>query len=127
MGQSDRGGRALQRRGARGISLWSLLVAVVLVIGVVLPGVRAIPSLLEYFSVKRAASYARQQATNRREVAQYFDKQAQIDRITALRGEDLDVQESDAGTVQAVSFSYRTEVPVYGPLSLLITYSGSQH
>ena len=44
-----------------------------------------------------------------------------------FKGEDLLVREDDNGNIRSVDFSYRTEVPVYGPLSLLITYSGTQH
>ncbi|EON16185.1 hypothetical protein C265_29360 [Cupriavidus sp. GA3-3] len=110
-----------------GFSVWTLLVIVVFVIGVALPALRAIPSLVEYFSVKRAASYAKQRAANKREVADFFEKQAAIDRITAVKAEDLLIREDENGTIQSVDFSYRTEVPVYGPLSLLITYSGTQH
>ncbi|AGW91247.1 MULTISPECIES: DUF4845 domain-containing protein [Cupriavidus] len=116
-----------QRARAGGFSVWTLLVIVVFVIGVALPAVRSIPSLLEYFSVKRAATYAKQRAANKREVVEYFDKQAIIDRIAVVKGEDLLIREDDNGAIQSVDFSYRTEVPVYGPLSLLITYSGTQH
>ncbi|WER47643.1 DUF4845 domain-containing protein [Cupriavidus sp. WKF15] len=115
------------RRRAQGFSLWTLLVVIFFVIGIALPALRAIPSLTEYFSVKRAASYAKQKATNKREVVEYFDKQASIDRIAAVRGEDLQIREDENGTIQSVDFAYRTEVPVYGPLSLLISYSGTQH
>lgn len=128
MGQSGKGfATGGGRRRARGFSLGSLLVVILIVVGIVLPAVRAIPSMLEYFSVKRAASYAKQRAANKREVAEYFDKQAQIDQIKALRGEDLTIQESENGTIQSIAFSYRSEVPVYGPLSLMITYSGTQY
>ncbi|CAM3059393.1 DUF4845 domain-containing protein [Cupriavidus taiwanensis] len=116
-----------RRGGAGGFSVWTLLVIVVFVVGVALPTLRAIPSLVEYFSVKRAAGYAKQRAANKREVVEFFEKQAAIDRITAVKGEDLLIREDDNGTIQSVDFSYRTEVPVYGPLSLLITYSGTQH
>ncbi|MCY1230795.1 hypothetical protein D9M68_122650 [compost metagenome] len=130
MGQFEKvGGRNPVRRRAAmgGFSVWTLLVIVVFVIGVALPALRAIPSLVEYFSVKRAASYAKQRAANKREVVDYFEKQAVIDRITAVKAEDLLIREDENGTIQSVDFSYRTEVPVYGPLSLLITYSGTQH
>ncbi|WP_427310336.1 DUF4845 domain-containing protein [Cupriavidus sp. H39] len=118
---------ARRRAGAGGFSVWTLLVIVVFVVGVALPALRAIPSLVEYFSVKRAAGYAKQRAANKREVVEFFEKQAAIDRITAVKGEDLLIREDDNGTIRSVDFSYRTEVPVYGPLSLLITYSGTQH
>jgi len=104
-----------------------LLVVVLVAGGVLIPAVKTIPSLLEYFSVKRAVSYAKQQGGSKQEVASYFDKQAQIDRITVLRGDDLDIEENDSGGIRSVGFSYRSEVPIYGPLSFLITYSGTQY
>ncbi|MGE8365743.1 DUF4845 domain-containing protein [Cupriavidus basilensis] len=134
MGQSGRVVGAVRGRARlsgsgkpRGFSLGSLLIVILVVGGIVIPAVRAIPSLLEYFSVKRAISYAKQQASNKREVADYFNKQAQIDRITAVRSDDLDINEDDNGGIRSVGFSYRNEVPLYGPLSLLITYSGTQY
>ncbi|MDF3835310.1 DUF4845 domain-containing protein [Cupriavidus basilensis] len=134
MGQSGQKVRVVRaqarlagRNRPRGFSLGSLLVVILVVGGVVIPAVRAIPSLVEYFSIKRAVGYAKQQASNKREVADYFNKQAQIDRITAVRSDDLDIQEDDNGTIRSVGFSYRNEVPLYGPLSLLITYSGTQY
>ncbi|MBB2916416.1 DUF4845 domain-containing protein [Cupriavidus alkaliphilus] len=127
-GKVGAGNHPAWRRGVTGgFSVWTLLVIVVFVVGVALPALRAIPSLVEYFSVKRAAGYAKQRAANKREVVEFFEKQAAIDRITAVKGEDLLIREDDNGTIQSVDFSYRTEVPVYGPLSLLITYSGTQH
>ncbi|CAG9181445.1 DUF4845 domain-containing protein [Cupriavidus respiraculi] len=127
-GRKGRSGRTVGagRRRAGGFSLGTLLVAIVVVGGLVIPAVRALPSVLEYFSVKRAAGYAKQRATNKREVVDYFDRQAQIDRISAVRGDDLTVREDENGAIRAVDFSYRSEVPLYGPLTLLITYSGTQ-
>jgi hypothetical protein len=60
------------------------------------------------------------------DVAASFDKQAAIDRISSLKGEDLDIEEDETGRIRAVGFEYRTEVQIYGPLSFLITYSGTQ-
>ncbi|WP_423197740.1 MULTISPECIES: DUF4845 domain-containing protein [unclassified Cupriavidus] len=119
-----------RRRGviykSRGFSIWSLLVIIVVLLCAVLPAVKSIPSVLEYFSVRRAVSFARDHATNRQEVATYFDKQAQIEQISSIKGEDLNVTEDDTGRVRAIDFSYRTVIPVYGSVSLLITYSGTQ-
>jgi len=112
---------------SRGFSVWTLLIVIVVLICGILPAVKSIPSVLEYFSVRRAVTFAKDHAANRKEVAGYFDKQAQIDQISSVKGEDLDVQEDEAGRVRAIDFSYRTEIPVYGAVSLLITYSGTQH
>ncbi len=130
MGQKQLGYRGRVRVGvihkSRGFSLGSLLIAVIVVGAVAVPALKTIPSLIEYFSVKRAASYAKNTGTKRSEVAASFDKQASIDRITAIRGEDLDIEEDEAGRIRSVGFEYRAEVPIYGPLSFLITYSGTQ-
>jgi len=131
MGRTGQGGAVYRGRlgpaRTQGFSLGSLLVVVLVAGAVLIPAVKTIPSLLEYFSVKRAVSYAKQQASSKQEVASYFDKQAQIDRITVLRGDDLDIEENDSGGIRSVGFSYRSEVPIYGPLSFLITYSGTQY
>ena len=61
----------------------------------------------------------------REEVASAFDKQAAIDDITSIKGEDLEVLDG-GGSIQAVRFSYKREIPLYGPFGLVITYSGTQ-
>lgn len=130
MGQKSLGYRGKVRvsvkNKSRGFSMGSMLVVVALVLAVALPAVKSIPSMLEYFSVKRATNYARDRSNNRKEVAANFDKQAQIDNISSIRGEDLDVNEDEAGRIRSIGFEYRTEVKIYGPLSFLITYSGTQ-
>ena len=115
----------LAARRARGITMCGFLIAIVVLVTAVLPAIRAVPSLLEYQAIHHAIKIARERAATRADVAIAFDKQAAIDDIQAIKGEDLEVIESN-GSVQMVRFSYKREVPLYGPLALLITYSGSQ-
>lgn len=117
--------RAGLTRQARGITMFGILIGIVVIITAVLPAIRAIPSLMEYQAIHHAIQIAREKAATREDVAIAFDKQAAIDDIQAIKGSDLDVIES-GGSVQMVRFSYRQEVPLYGPLALLITYTGSQ-
>jgi len=112
-------------RKSRGFSLGSLLVVIIIVGAVALPAMKTIPSLLEYFSVKRAAKYAMDSSSNRADAIANFNKQAYIDRITSIKGDDLDITEDEGGRIRSIGFEYRTEVPIYGPLSFLITYSGT--
>ncbi|WP_237380144.1 DUF4845 domain-containing protein [Cupriavidus sp. SW-Y-13] len=125
-----RGSRGCARAGvtkkSRGFSMGSLLVILLLIIAVAIPALKSIPSVMEYFSVKRAVNYARDNSSNRKELAASFDKQASIDDIRSIHGEDLDITEDDTGRIRSVGFEYRTEVKIYGPLSFLITYSGTQ-
>ncbi|ALF87839.1 MULTISPECIES: DUF4845 domain-containing protein [Ralstonia solanacearum species complex] len=117
--------RAGLTRQARGITMFGILIGIVVIITAVLPAIRAIPSLMEYQAIHHAIQIAREKAATREDVAIAFDKQAAIDDIQAIKGSDLDVIES-GGSVQMVRFSYKREVPLYGPLALLITYTGSQ-
>lgn len=117
--------RAGLTRQARGITMFGILVGIVVIITAVLPAIRAIPSLMEYQAIHHAIKIAREKAATREDVAIAFDKQAAIDDIQAIKGSDLDVIES-GGSVQMVRFSYKREVPLYGPLALLINYTGSQ-
>lgn len=130
MGQKFLGTRGKVRsfmiHKSHGFSMGSMLVVVALVLAVALPALKSIPSMLEYMSVKRATTYAKDRSSNRKDVTANFDKQAQIDNISSIRGEDLDVNEDEAGRIRSIGFEYRTEVKIYGPLSFLITYSGTQ-
>jgi hypothetical protein len=126
-GLAGKRGRMAAARGAKGFSLWGLMLTIVIVGGIVIPAVRAIPSAIEFFSVKRAASYAREKASSKREVIEVFNKQALIDNFSVLSGDDLDIRQDDAGGIKSVGFSYDRKVPMFGPLTLLITYSGTQY
>lgn len=130
MGRSGLAGKRGRRAAARemkGFSLGGLLLVIVIVGGIVIPAVRAIPSVIEFFSVKRAATYAREKSSSKREVIEAFNKQAQIDDFTVVTGDDLDIRQDDAGGIKSVGFSYDRKVPMFGPLTLLITYSGTQY
>ena len=116
----------MRRRGRRaGFSLLGLLVTVVLAVGVFVPLVKVVPSLLEYQSVKRAAYQARTEGSSAMAARAAFERQALVDGVEVVRGRDLDIQTNANGSVESVRFSYRREIPLYGPLSLAIQYSGT--
>lgn len=108
-----------------GFSLLGLLVTVLLVATAFIPLIKAMPSLLEYQSVKRAAYQAKTHGRTASEAIAAFDRQALVDGVQSVRGRDLDIVTSASGGVDSVHFSYRREVLLYGPLSLAIQYSGT--
>ncbi|CAJ0818646.1 MULTISPECIES: DUF4845 domain-containing protein [Ralstonia] len=113
------------KRQSRGISMFGILIGIIVLITFVLPAIRSVPSLMEYQAITRAVKQARERASTREEVSNAFDKQAAIDDIKSIKGEDLDVLDA-GGSIQAVRFSYKREIPLYGPIGLVITYSGTQ-
>ena len=112
------------KRQSRGITTFGMLIGIIVLITAVLPAIRSVPSLMEYQAITRAVKQARERAATREEVMAAFDKQAAIDDIKSIKGEDLEVLDA-GGTIQAVRFSYKREIPMYGPIGLVITYSGT--
>ncbi|MGM3275933.1 DUF4845 domain-containing protein [Ralstonia sp. 24A2] len=117
--------QAALKRQSRGITMFGILIGIIVLITAVLPAIRSIPSLMEYQAITRAVKQAREKAATRADVVVAFDKQAAIDDITSLKGEDLEVLDA-GGSIQAVRFSYKREIPLYGPIGIVITYSGTQ-
>ena len=108
-----------------GFSLLGLLVTVFLAVGIFVPLVKVVPTLLEYQSVKRAAYQAKTEGNSVQAAIAAFDRQALVDGVQVVRGRDLDIQTNANGAVDAVRFSYRREILLYGPVTLAIQYSGT--
>ncbi|KHK58786.1 membrane protein [Ralstonia sp. A12] len=113
------------KRQSRGITMFGILIGIIVLITAVLPAIRSVPSLMEYQAITRAVKQARDRGTTREDISGLFDRQAAIDDITSLKGADLEVLDA-GGTISAVHFSYKREIQLYGPIGLVITYSGTQ-
>jgi hypothetical protein len=115
-----RPGRARQR----GVSLFGLLFWAVVIgfIGYVL--VRALPTVNEYLTIQRAVdTIAAAQPATVAEARQAFDKQKEIEyAITSITSRDLDITKVNDRVV--ISFAYEKELPMMGPVYLLIKYEG---
>jgi hypothetical protein len=109
------------RSRQRGISFIGLLfVGVVLaVVGVV--GAQIFPTFLEYESVAKAANKA-SGGSSVAEVRSIFDKAADVDNITSIKGSDLDVTKD--GDKIVVAFAYQREIHLVGPAFLTLKYAG---
>ena len=108
----------------RGITLFGLMFWAVLVafVGYVL--LRTVPTVGEFFTIQRAVEKIA--ATSPQTVAearQAFDRQKEVEySITSISGRDLTVTKENDRVVLA--FAYEKEVPLFGPVSLLIKYEG---
>ncbi|MBK1612392.1 DUF4845 domain-containing protein [Rubrivivax gelatinosus] len=113
------------RASQRGITLFGLLSwAVVLgFAGYVL--VRAVPTVNEYLTIKRAvAKVAAAQPTTVAEARTAFDRQKEVEySITSIDSKDLEITKENDKVV--VSFAYDKEIPLAGPVYLLLKYEGS--
>ena len=107
----------------RGITLVGLIfvLAILGMLGIV--GLRVVPTVLEYQSIKRAINTARTDAVTVRDVQVAFDKQANAGYIDAITGKDLVIVKN--GSTFDVSFAYDKKISLVGPASLLLEYVGS--
>ena len=108
----------------RGISLFTLIffLAVLGMVGAV--GLRAFPSVLEYQAALKAINRAKDESTVAA-VRAAFDRAAEIDSITSIKGKDLEVTKN--GDKVVVSFAYDKEFHLAGPAWLTLKYEGTSH
>jgi hypothetical protein len=114
----------LPARAPRGLTLIGLLFWAGLVACVGYLIVRTAPTIVEYRAIVRVIGLVA--AANPATVAEArasFDKQREVEYgITAVTGKDLTVTKENDKVV--LGFSYDKEVPLYGPVRLLIKFEG---
>jgi hypothetical protein len=105
----------------RGISMVTLIFILAVLGGLGAVGMKALPSFLEYQAVVKAVNAAKTEQTVVG-VRNAFDRRAQVDDITSIRGTDLEITKNGDETV--VGFAYQKEFHMVGPAWLLLKYEG---
>ena len=108
-------------RHQRGLTFFGLVLILALVAVVGIAVARAVPSIVEYQSILKAVERAKTGATVA-EIERAFDASAAIDDIHTISGKDLEV--TKVNDQVKIKFAFDKEVPLAGPVSLLIHYSG---
>ncbi len=109
--------------GQRGFSLVGFLCTLLVLAAGGLLAMRAGPSVIEFWAVKKAVAAASAVSGTPDELRKAFDKLAAAGFIDAVAGKDLEV--SGRGKEMQVSFAYEKRIALIGPTSLLIEYKGS--
>lgn len=115
--------RARSDKRYRGFSLIGLLCTLIVFGAAGMLALRAGPSVIEYWAVKKAITAARAVAGSPEELRVTFDKLAAAGFIDSIEGKDLQI--AGRGTDLQVSFAYQKRIPLVGPASLLIDYQGT--
>lgn len=113
------------RRAQRGISLFGLLFWAIVIGFVGYIAVVVFPTVNEYFTIKRAVDkIAAEAPATVPEVRSAFERQRAIEySISSISGQDLDITKENDRLV--ISFAYEKEIPIAGPVYLLLKYEGS--
>jgi hypothetical protein len=93
---------------------------------VALLGLKLAPAYLEYSSVKKAVVGIVQGGEARgtvNDIRRAFDKRAQVDDVSVISGQDLDI--SKEGSDVVITFAYPKKIPLFGNVSLYIDFAGS--
>ncbi|MCR5885750.1 DUF4845 domain-containing protein [Rhizobacter sp. J219] len=111
-------------RSERGITLFGLLFWAIVIGFVALLGLRVLPTVNEYFTIKRAVEQiAASGQTTVPEIRAAFDKQVQIEySIQSITSKDLEITKVNEKVV--ISFAYGKEIEIMSPVYLLIKYEG---
>jgi uncharacterized membrane protein YhiD involved in acid resistance len=110
----------------RGITLFGLLLWAIVVGFLALIGMRVLPTLNEYFTIKRTVNKIVTEGSTVPEIRAAFERQKDIEySITTISGKDLTVTKENDKVV--VSFAYDKEVELVKPVFLLIKFEGRSH
>jgi cytochrome oxidase assembly protein ShyY1 len=87
--------------------------------------VRTLPTVNEYLTIQKAiTAIAASPPPTVAEIRGAFDRQRQIEySIVSIEGKDLEISKENDMVV--ISFAYDKEVPIMGPVYLLVKYEGS--
>ena len=113
-------------KAQRGLSLVKLLVGGFLLALLAIAGMKVVPSVIEFYKIKKAVTAVAGQAsgnTSVSEVRNAYAKFVEIDVIKAVQPQDLEIYK-DSGEL-VISFSYSQKIKIGGPVSLVIDYEGS--
>jgi Tfp pilus assembly protein PilE len=107
----------------RGVSLSGLIVVLIMLGALSVLAMKVVPSYFEYRSIKDAIARAKAAGGTVVEMKSAFDKNADINNVSSVKGRDL-VFSKDNGETD-ISFAYEKRIPLAGNVSLVIDYAGT--
>ena len=110
-------------RNQRGVTLFGLLAWAVVIGFFALVGMRVLPTLNEYFTIKRTINKIKTEGSTVPELRAAFERQKDIEySITSVTGKDLNITKE--GDKIVIGFAYNKEVELMNPVFILIKYEG---
>ena len=115
--------RVHSERGQRGFTLFGLLFWAIVVGFLALIGMRVLPALNEYFTIKRAVNKITSEGTTVPEIRNAFERQKDIEySISSISGKDLQITKEDDRVV--IRYAYDKEIELMAPVFLLLKFEG---
>ncbi len=116
-------GRVDKAKGQRGVTMFGLLFWAVIIGFLALIGMRVLPALNEYFTIKRTINKIATEGSTVPEIRASFERQKDIEySIVSITGKDLQITKENEKII--VAFAYDKEVELVKPVFLLIKFEG---
>lgn len=102
-----------------GLIVWGVIIGLVAVLGM-----QVAPEFVEFYKVKQAiASVAKENSTSVAGVQAAFNRYADINQISVIKGKDLEITRQ--GNQYVISVAYERRIPLVGPASLVLDFQAS--
>lgn len=115
-------GNKYSQRGVTltGLIFWGIIIALLAVLGM-----KVSPHVIEFYKVKNVMSaiVSSGQAGSVADVRAAFDRRADTDYIETVKSSDIEV--TKVGNSVVLSIAYSRQIPLFGPVSLLIDFEAS--
>ena len=109
----------------RGLTFFGFILGAIILVLVSIIGLKLIPAYMEYLKINNtftAMSNAPElQKASLRDIHMAFNNRALIDSITAIKADDIEVDNSSGRTI--FSASYAVKVPLAGNVSLYLEFN----
>jgi hypothetical protein len=119
--------REMNRACQRGVTLTGLIFGGMILILIVVLGMRVVPDVVEYAkivsNIKAVAQDPGLKQASPAEVRKAYERRAIVDHTSAIKPQDIEVTRS--GNTLVLSFAYRREIPLFGPVGLVIDFEAS--
>lgn len=109
----------------RGLSLMGLIIVASIVAVLALIGFKLLPTYIEYFTIQKVIKDLGRSAELRggsvKDVKSAFEKRTEIDNISSLHGEDLEITKQGSGGFSIVA-SYAVKVHLFANVSACLEF-----
>ncbi|MSQ72970.1 MAG: DUF4845 domain-containing protein [Betaproteobacteria bacterium] len=113
------------KKNQLGVGMLGIMIGCIVIVLGAIGGLKIAPAYIEYFQIKKAVVALAQGGARGSvsEVRTAFDKRAQVDDITSVTSQDLEISKDGGDLV--VSFAYPKKITLVSNVSLLIEFAGS--
>jgi Tfp pilus assembly protein PilX len=119
--------RVMNRAYQRGITLTGLIFVGMILLLITILGMKVIPDVIEYAkivaNIKAVAQDPALRQASAAEVRNAYTRRAIVDHTSAIEARDIDVTRD--GNTLVLSFAYRKEIRLFGPVSLVIDFEAA--